>query len=148
MYCTSDTGDHWVPEYMHIMSVFVKIRKPLGFQIYSTDIYRVKVTLGFSSFISREFIRNGRTIGFRPYYIIVSIFLEIETTGLLLHLILINPEKEIRVSRFTVPLSIWEQEYKWISWWFLMDDNRYIFFFIEKGRAFQIRCMYTNLIEH
>ena len=100
---------------MHIMSVFVKVRKPLGFQVYSTDIYRAKVTLGFSSFILSEFIRNGKPLSFRPFYIIVSIFLESETTGLLLHLILINPEIETRVSSFTVPLSTWEQKYQYIS---------------------------------
>ena len=94
---TTDTGDHWFPEYMHIMSVFVKIRKPLGFKVYSTDVYRAKVTLWFSSFILREFIRNWKPLGFRPYYSIVSIFLESETTGFLLHLILINPERETRV---------------------------------------------------
>ena len=51
------------------MSVFVRIRKPLGFQVYSTDIYPAKVTLGFSSFILSEFIRNGKPLSFRPYYI-------------------------------------------------------------------------------
>ena len=71
-----------------------------------------KLALGFQVLFYANFIRNGKPLSFRPYYIIVSIFRESETTGLLLHLILINPERETRVSSFTVPLSTWEQKYR------------------------------------